>query len=350
METSDLFNNKGVHCVIDGQFGSTGKGALSYWLAEKALENKVYFRGAIYSGGPNSGHTFYHGGTKHVVRQLPVFSVAMALIGAEPCPAYLSAGAVVDLDVLREEAERYPQVKIFIDPSAAVVTEMARKMERESNAGAVASTMKGTGGALMRKIGRWPGATWDYYEDHTDKPSNVVTRNHNIHAEDSAYFMEISQGFSLGINTHEFYPHVTSRECTVMQGLADARIPATRLARTYMTLRTCPIRVGNTDEGTSGDWYPDQAELTWEEVGVEPETTTVTGRVRRVANFSEMQVEDAIRANDPDFLFVNFLNYLDSEEKRSEFIEAIAGLGSYFNRKWGIIAGFGPRSSDISLL
>jgi adenylosuccinate synthase len=296
METSDLFNNKGVHCVVDGQFGSTGKGALSYWLAEKALENKVYFRGAIYSGGPNSGHTFYHGGTKHVVRQLPVFSVAMALIGAEPCPAYLSAGAVVDLDVLREEAERYPQVKIFIDPSAAVVTEMARKMERESNAGAVASTMKGTGGALMRKIGRWPGATWDYYEDHTDKPSNVVTRNHNIHAEDSAYFMEISQGFSLGINTHEFYPHVTSRECTVMQGLADARIPATRLARTYMT------------------------------------------------------VEDALRANDPDFLFVNFLNYLDSEEKRSEFIEAIAGLGSYFNRKWGIIAGFGPRSSDISLL
>lgn len=60
-----LFEKSGVHCLVDGQFGSTGKGALAYWLAHQAREKP--FHGAIYSGGPNSGHTFYHNGEKHVV-------------------------------------------------------------------------------------------------------------------------------------------------------------------------------------------------------------------------------------------------------------------------------------------
>src|SRR6187455_866807 len=110
-----LFSDTGVHCVVDGQFGSTGKGALCAWLAFRALGGNHYFRGAIYSGGPNSGHTFYHDGEKHVLKQLPTFAVATTLMGGE-CVAYLSAGAVIDSDILFAEARRYPNVKIFVHP------------------------------------------------------------------------------------------------------------------------------------------------------------------------------------------------------------------------------------------
>jgi len=65
--------------------------------------------------------------------------------------------------------------------------------------------------------------------------------------------MEVSQGFSLGINS-EFYPKVTSRECTVMQGLADARIAPSKLAKTYMAIRTYPIRVGDVVEVDDDDF------------------------------------------------------------------------------------------------
>ena len=66
--------------------------------------------------------------------------------------------------------------------------------------------------------------------------------------------MEISQGFSLGMNS-QFYPKVTSRECTFAQGMADARFPMPTYRRGYLVFRTFPIRVGNVDGYSSGDWY-----------------------------------------------------------------------------------------------
>jgi adenylosuccinate synthase len=340
MVKKTLFNKEGVHCVVDGQFGSTGKGALTAWLAEKARETNLEFRGAIYSGGPNSGHTFYHEGEKHVLKQLPTFAVATTLMGGN-CAAYLSAGAVIDPIILFEEAERYPQVKIYIHPNAAIVDQFAREAEWGTGAPGIASTLSGTGGALMLKIARHKDAVWGGWNIKT--PPNVTTMNHNLHPEEHPYFMEVAQGFSLGINSH-FYPHVTSRECTVMQGLADARVPPRLLARTYMTIRTFPIRVGNTEEGHSGNWYDDQVEIDWKDLGVDPEWTTVTKRIRRVATFSWNQFQDALRANDPDFVFVNFLNYLD-KERQDEFLFDIAGAGSF-----GIVAGQGPKSEDIYII
>ena len=334
-----LFANKGVHCVVDGQFGSTGKGALCAWLAERAMESGWNFRGAIYSGGPNSGHTFYYDGEKHVLKQLPTFAVATTLMGGE-CAAYISAGAVIDPDILFAEARRYPDVKIYVHPNAAIIDEYAREVEKWSNADGIASTMSGTGGALMRKIARYPSAIWKNGLWQAEiVPPNVTTMTHSLRPNTYPYLMEVSQGFSLGINS-EFYPYTTSRECTVMQGLADARIPARDLARTYMAIRTYPIRVG----GDSGGWYPDQREITWGQLGVEPELTTVTKRIRRVATFSWDQFTDACNANAPDFVFINFLNYLETKEEQDEFIKEIQYHGV------DVIAGYGPTSGEIILI
>jgi len=339
-----LFKFNGVHCLVDGQYGSTGKGALSAYLAEQAIKTKhiARFAGSIYSGGPNSGHTFYFQGEKHVLKQLPTFSVYAAL-NDHHVPVFLSAGAIIDPEVLREEANKYPNVSIYVHPNATVVTSQDRLAESEGYIARVAGTRSGTGAALMRKVSRDPKAIANY--SLCDMPPNVRLRNGIFLPDRHAYFMEVSQGFSLGINS-SFYPKVTSRECTVMQGLADARIPASRLTRTYMAIRTFPIRVGDVDGYSSGDWYPDQHETSWEALGVEAEITTVTKRIRRVANFSMMQFDEAVHANDPNIIFVNFMNYL-SPENQMHLLEDLHDSRRRLNKYYGFLFGFGPKVEDI---
>jgi len=161
-------------------------------------------------------------------------------------------------------------------------------------------------------------------------------------------FVETAQGFSLGINSARFYPHTTSRECTVMQALSDARIPARMLKRSVACFRTFPIRVGNTVTGHSGGHYEDQAETRWEEIGQPPELTTVTKRVRRVFTWSRIQFRECIAANQPDLIFLNFCNYL-REVGVSQRVNEI--LDDYFHVTGrypeAILGGFGPKCEDI---
>jgi adenylosuccinate synthase len=339
-----LFKYNGVHCVVDGQFGSTGKGALSAYLAEIAIKHghAGKFSGAIYSGGPNSGHTFYHGDEKIVLKQLPVFSVYMRCAGLH-IPAYLSAGAIIDRDILRKEAERFPNLQIFVHPNAAIVTDEDRRAEEQGSIAKVAGTRSGTGEALIRKIRRESTAIASHSLGLI--AHNVSILNHRIKPERNAYFMEVSQGFSLGINS-QFYPKVTSRECTVMQGLADARIPPRHLSRTYMAIRTFPIRVGDVDGYSSGGWYPDQHETNWENMGVAEERTTVTNRVRRVASFSMEQFFEACYANDPDYVFVSHMDYLDREQQISLMEDLNAAKGT-MNKYFDFLVSRGPKVSDV---
>lgn len=342
-----LFHAYGVHAVVDGQYGSTGKGALVAWLAQQAIKRSLTFTYAITNGGPNSGHTFYDNGIKHVLKQLPTFSVAMNLLGGR-CPAYLSAGAVIDPAILRAEALKYPGVEIWVHPNAAVISDAEKAAEQQGSVAAVAGTRSGTGAALARKVLREPDAVWGVAGEIRFKmPQNVGTAVPLIKHWDERIFLEVSQGFSLGINDARFYPKTTSRECTVMQGISDARLPPRSVMKTYMCIRTYPIRVGDVDGFSSGDWYPDQYETSWEELGETPELTTVTQRVRRVAFFSQQQFEDALRANAPDFVFINFLNYLkggalpmlDYLQATSENLHGVP--------RFDIIEGYGPERKDI---
>lgn len=344
--TKPLFNNTGAHVLVDGQFGSTGKGALAAWLAHQAVDSGAIgtFDGVITNAGPNSGHTSYFGDEKIVPKQLPTFAVHAMLLG-RVIPVYLSAGAVIDLDIFLAEAKKYPNIPIFVHPNAAVITSVDKQAEREGSIAEVAGTRSGTGAALARKIYRQENAIWNYWKNNISL-SNVATMGHYIHPERNSYFVEASQGFSLGINS-EFYPKVTSRECTVMQAIADARIPPRQVAMTYMCLRTYPIRVGNVDGHSSGDWYHDQFEVRWSDIGVPAERTTVTNRIRRVATFSITQFSDAVKANDPDWIAINFLNYLNSYEARSILITDIV---EHMPIAAGIIGGYGPKVEDWEII
>lgn len=341
-----LFHEQGAHVLVDGQFGSTGKGLLGAWLAANAAADDVTFDVNITSGGPNSGHTFYSNGEKHVLKQLPSFAVASALMGRF-VPVVIGAGAIIDLKVLEKEAEKYPGIPIHVHPNAAVITPQDIEAEHSGTIQAVAGTRSGTGAALARKVHRDPKAVWGWWKDNTVMPPNVL--NFAPRGPWTRAFVEVSQGFSLGINSEQFYPKVTSRECSVAQGLADARIPPRMLTRVYMAIRTFPIRVGNVDGHSSGDWYTDQSELSWEEIGVPPERTTVTNRIRRVATFSYTQLREAVRTNTPDFLFVNFLNYLP-EGERNKFLNDVASSARKEFPHVALIGGYGPENKDVQLL
>lgn len=341
---SVFLSHTGIHCLVDGQFGSTGKGALGAWLADYTIKRDAVddFAGAICSAGPNSGHTFYVDNEKVVLKQLPTFAVYLYLKGVK-MPVYLSAGAVINPHILKEEANRYPNLPIFVHPNAAVITEEDLVDETSGFIAEVAGTRSGTGAALARKIKRDPRAIAGNSLGHI--AANVVMLNHRIKPEKYAYFMEVSQGFSLGVNS-QFYPKVTSRECTVTQGLADARIPARMLSQTYMAVRTYPIRVGNVDGHSSGNWYHDQHELSWDQLKVPPELTTVTQRVRRVASFSMTQFYEACFANDPDMVFVSHMDYM-SIEQQEELVAMLRDARENMGKEFVFMFGYGPKVSDV---
>lgn len=344
-----MFRAIGVHVLVDGQFGSTGKGTFASFLAREAVDSGAIknFQGVITSAGPNSGHSSYWGHAKIVLKQLPTFAVQAHLMG-HTLPVFLSAGAAINPDILRFEASKYPSIPIHVHPNAAVISEIDQKTELEGTIRAIASTQSGTGAAIARKILRFPDSI--ARNSLRDMPKNVTIDldGRRFKPESHAYFMEISQGFSLGIHS-EFYPHVTSRECTVMQGIADARIAPRHVAMTYMCIRTYPIRVGNLGNHSSGDWYGDQTETSWDQLGIDPELTTVTQRVRRVATFSMDQFIDAAHANAPDWVGINFMNYLNDAAQEAMTKNIITAMDRLSN-PFFIIGGYGPHASQWRVL
>jgi len=360
------FAEPGAYVLVDGQFGSTGKGLMAGLLAE-------YGAGAIThcttNAGPNSGHTAYlQSGymapdptapvekalpreRKIVTQQVPVASAFLSLMGY-PCQTLINAGAMIEEEILRREVEEWLDYRsVYIHPTAAMISREDVVADKLVVA-AIAGTGKGTGPALARKVMRDPNATAEsvYRPMLPDKADGFQrTWDRFWDWRNDVVFVETAQGFSLGLNSGRFYPNVTSRECTVMQALADARIPAQMLRKVISCFRTYPIRVGNT-ENSSGDGYLDQVEIRFSDIGQPDEITTVTKRVRRLFTWSRIQFAESIAANRPDVIFINFMNYLPVEQ-HNEFLSGVADdyekvMGKYPD---AILVGYGPRSSDIDV-
>ena len=344
----DWFRRYGAYVSVDGQYGSTGKGVINAALAE-AFGDKVDV--VTSNAGPNSGHTSYYEGEKIVLKQLPTFGVTAAkrFKDIDAAVSYLNAGAVINPHLLAYEINSH-RMGVVVNPRAAVITD-SQITDDSSNVYNIASTGQGVGPAIQAKLSRNPKAIIaDYEKFFDDATSNaVLMAPFDMRQDETKTFIEVSQGFSLGLN-QMFYPNVTTRECTVSQALADAGLPPTAIRKTIMSVRAHPIRVGNT-ENSSGDCYPDQKEISWEELGVEPETTTVTGRTRRVFTWSNMQFAQALRVNDPNVIFVNFLNYIGPphSEKVHAFLENVESVYRKTLKRPSdaILAGFGPTSHSL---
>lgn len=332
------FVEGGAYFLVDGQFGSSGKGLLAAVLARFGLGKIDLFTA---NAGPNSGHTALIGEHKIMTQQLPVGVAVHSYYGAITT-AYMNAGAIIVPDLLKSEINQYFCPHVIVHPCAAVVLPRHVEAEMSNGAARVAGTGKGTGAALADKVNR----EGNLAKHHL---SGVRVDDVNLsELRNSVIMVEASQGFSLGINEARFAPHTTSRECTVLQAASDARLPMGMRRNVAMSLRTWPIRVGSTPLGSSGDFYPDQSETSWGELGVTPELTTVTKRVRRVFTWSDIQFEEALLVNEPDTLFINFLNYLEEGQREPFVAHLISKYKSVLGKEpLAVLGGFGPDINDV---
>jgi adenylosuccinate synthase len=337
--------------IFDGQFGSTGKGLAGAWVGE---HNHIDW--ATTNASANAGHTSIIDGKPVVLFHIPSTYLTARQNGV--CNIYVNAGAIIDLDVLVKEIEELGirHAEICVNPNAAVITQVDRDEEadRTSSQAKIASTQKGVGAALARKVRRHGPNLGQFIErSHRKVPFQLKTVSLNQKMQEGAsVVVEVPQGFSLSVNSSGFYPYTTSRDCTLQQGLADAGIAPRLFHKSMAVLRTYPIRVGNIMDGErqigySGHVYPDQRETSWEAIGVPEERTTVTKRIRRVFSFSAKQYEHMVRHSMPDIVFLNFANYCTPTR-----VESISDTMHQIEKALGIqplhYFGYGPASADIS--
>lgn len=350
-----------IDMVLDFQYGSTGKGLIAGWLAKR----KPYDT-AVCAFATNAGHTYIDSerGITMMTQQLPTSisspTVKNVLIGP---------GSAIHGDTLLQEIQRYGDMlkgkRLMIHPQAAVVENYHARFEMEDGRTKMGSTAKGVGEAYIERIRRDPNhpntvkRRWDRSLSLPTEEALakfIVTEDDYrlaLHQAENV-IVEGAQGFSLSMY-HGQYPYTTSRDVTPWQVAADCGLPfgwAPRI-RVIGTLRTFPIRVNNRD-GSSGPHYPDQRELTWEELGVPAENTTVTKLPRRVFTFSQQQLSDALfhcAAFDTK-LFLNFVNYSRSSGELEELMNKIRATCSGTNRVHPQVTwlGNGPEDKDVVFL
>lgn len=338
--------------IFDGQFGSTGKGLAGAWVGE---HNEIDW--ATTNASANAGHTSIINGEPVVLFHIPSSFLTARDNGL--CQIYINAGAIIHLPTLIKEIEMLGirLHEIFVNPNAGIILDEDTEAERErvSSATKIASTQKGVGAALARKVSRRGPNLGQYIAGkHMKVPFQLATisLNRQMLEKGDSVLVEVPQGFSLSLNTSGFYPYTTSRDCTLQQGMSDAGVHPRLFHRSLGVLRTLPIRVGNIIEGArqlgfSGHVFPDQRETSWEELGLAEERTTVTKRVRRVFTWSNTQYEHMVRHSMPDIVLLNFANYLRRakvEEIASDMMRIERGLGLSVLHYYG----YGPASHEIS--
>lgn len=341
-----------AYMIIDGQWGSSGKGLIAGKLALERKPDVV-----VCNFGPNAGHTFINNGVHMMTQQLPTGAVA-GLPNEEYSPEWIliGPGAIIDPEIFLTEIEKFNvnPARIVIHPHAAIVTEHDKHIERLTM-GDIGSTKKGVGNALCRKIarvGETPLVAKDY-RDNRDLHKFVDWEYNNILQKARLVQIESAQGFELSLNHGTMYPKVTSRDVTPEAILNDVGIPRRFLKEVIATYRTFPIRVGHELNekgeiiGHSGPIYTDMKELTWADIPMaREERTTVTNKVRRVFTWSWAQFARSLHMIGPCSIFMNFMNYLPpSEEKK--FTEELLLQANYINGSNVNWLGYGPSYDNV---
>lgn len=303
--------------LVGAMYGSEGKG-----LVAAALAND--YECHVRTGGPNAGHTFYHDEQKFVARSVPI-----GWINPE-ASLFIGPGAVIDATVLLDELEVIENAgydvreRLVIDTRAILISRSQHLAEGGVQGRAhaqIGSTGEGVGMARMSKINRDALIGTDVapytcirvadeeerFESLGIRTGDTADQLHRYLREGHKILLEGTQGCGLSLTLGD-WPHVTSADTNAAQLAADAGISPTDVARSILVARTRPIRVA----GKSGPLY---GETSWEELGLEPETTTVTKKVRRVGQWNPEQVRYACQVNYPAAVVVTFTDYLWPEVK-----------------------------------
>lgn len=286
-----------------------------------------------------------------VVFHLPTFPLIMQ---GNKSLIYLNAGAVITPEMLQQEIveQKLDVSRLVIHPNAAVITQECRdaEMNPASTQTRIASTRKGVGQALSRKVLRsgMVAREHPFLRRFTERTIDL----NKLMRGGASVLVEIPQGYGLSLNG-PFYPYCTSRDCTVMQAMSDAGIHPQYYGASMLVIRTYPIRVGAIIEngqqlGQSGPCFLDQKETSWEALDVKAEITTVTKRVRRVFTYSHDQVAAAMAATRPDVVYITFCDYAKT---RSEIGNIVGGVDRTADQlglqRPEIVYQYGPTTVDV---
>jgi adenylosuccinate synthase len=297
-----------VTVVVGGQYGGEGKGKIVAHLAKRDNPNFV-----VRCGGPNSGHTVYLKDQIFRLRLLPAGFVNSR------SRLLLAAGSVINLELLLNEIELtgIDALRVGIDRNAAIITDEDGK--RESQLGLreqIGSTLSGTGIGVVKRALR--DGTIKLASDIPEARPFITDVSHEINCgidKGQLCIVEGTQGFGLSLYHTLCYPYATSRDTTASGFLSEVGLSPMKVDSIIMAIRTFPIRV----EGKSG---PLKDEITWEDLQQKSgyphpisEYSTVTSRLRRIAEFDIELVHRAVTVNRPTELALHGVDYLDFENK-----------------------------------
>lgn len=310
-----------IYLVMGGQAGSEGKGEFTAHLARQ-LYDRGNLGAVVRTGGPNAGHTFtLSDNTQYKMRQIP------CAWHIPEVPLFIGPGSLIDPEVLTQELNLtsyngFDVDRLHIDPSAVLITDQDKQSELELRA-SIGSTGEGIGSARSRHVMRRAG----FYSPNRPPVHEALNSIYDLGQD---IIIESTQGFDLSLVHSGYYPRTTSRDVTPGIILSDAGLSSRLNHRVIAVLRTYPIRVANGEAGSSG---PLNQETTFEALGVPEERTTVTNKVRRVGHFDWDQVHRMATICRPDYLCVNFLDYLYPELK-DQYLDAPIPLDS---PAWGFL-------------
>lgn len=299
--------------LVGGQYGSEGKGAIAAYVA---LDYQVHVR----VGSPNAGHTIYWAGEKHVMQSIPCGWInpdATIVIGR---------GALLNMKQFMKELvhimQYYPSFlqRLKIDPEAGILDEKFHQQEGGVNGEMhrrIGSTGEGVGPARVARINRDPEQFRqfkDVAEEYgleqclcTNTPGYLAIRQD----QGDNILIEGTQGSGLSL-LHSHWPYCTSIDTNAAGIISEVGIAPSRVTDVLMVCRTYPIRV----HGNSG---PMMGEITWDELnrrtggGIKAEKTTVTKKIRRIAEWDPHLFEQSCLLNAPTEIALTFADYVDPE-------------------------------------
>lgn len=314
--------NKGKFTiVVGGQYGSEGKGAV---VAHVAHEYGMHVR----VGSPNAGHTIYWNGEKHVMQSIPCGWInpdAKIVIGR---------GALINMRLLMQEIEHikmyYPNFldRLVIDGNAGILDERFHEEEGGTHGEMhkrIGSTGEGVGPARIARLKRDPKEFKLFKEIASDyglwgcvcmnTPDLIAGANDN----GVNVLIEGTQGSALSL-LHSHWPYCTSVDTNAAGIIAEVGVAPSRVTDVLMVCRTYPIRVA----GNSG---PMQGEITWDELNrriienggteITPEKTTVTKKIRRIAEWDDGLFKQSCILNAPTEIALMFCDYIDPKLYRT---------------------------------
>lgn len=309
-----------VTVVVGGQYGSEGKGHIVEHIANEYGHH-------VRTGGPNAGHVIYHNGEKFNMQTVPCGWIN------PDAKLYVGAGATLDLEQLEKEiiiiekAGYSVRDRIFIDPNCAIILEDHRLAEAGLKDD-IGSTGKGVGACRISRIHR----NVDYnllankYAGYITKVlrlkmADVANLLHQAISIGENVLLEGTQGSGLSL-IHGKFPYCTSNDTNASQIVADAGIAPHKVTDVILVVRSHPIRVGGNSGFMKNEIDFDQLS---DKLGRDVlEHTTVTKKVRRIAEWDEQVFLKAVTLNAPTQIALTFADYISNDDFEIDSYEQLS--------------------------